>query len=240
MDKYNVSIEPFKIWFARWYHHQGDAIQRIDVKEMLFPCWKFDHAEGFKSATHDTVYNLERRVFDKNPTNYFHIHLPARIVQQLNAARGRLRTILHRQLFRTAVRDTYEGFTNKCKKNCEFSFNRALYKTGAWPLEDTWLRESPVVVLRELDRFEYINNEKCNTDHCTWCTRDFSKIVLVAKTEVLRHFDGLCIDCLESPTPTRSLERENCKMRDDDDDDDDEGGGGEMLRSGIHGKRDTV
>lgn len=80
-DKYNVSMKPLaEKWFAQWYEAQGDKISAFSPRELLYPCYKFNHAPGFYKASRDSVYNVAGHITEHNPTNLRDLHLPQRII----------------------------------------------------------------------------------------------------------------------------------------------------------------
>jgi len=81
-DKYNVSTEPFEAWFEKWYMAQGDTMNVMNKREMLYPCWKFNYALGFMNATKDCVMNLGGHITERNPTKHYELHLPQRIIRK--------------------------------------------------------------------------------------------------------------------------------------------------------------
>ena len=52
-DKYNLNIRELHEWFAEWY----EKMARTHLaRELLYPCWIFDHAKGFAAATKALAY----------------------------------------------------------------------------------------------------------------------------------------------------------------------------------------
>lgn len=80
-DKYNLDITHLKVWFEMWYKRQN--LQLIDLKELLFPPWRFDHARGFGFATKTLVYGEAGHIMESNPTNVLDHHLPPRVIRKL-------------------------------------------------------------------------------------------------------------------------------------------------------------
>ncbi|KAI4239994.1 MAG: hypothetical protein L6R40_005426 [Gallowayella cf. fulva] len=109
--KYGLDMRKLRVWFAAWYRKQLilrwydtflDSKSRAfpDPRCLLYPCWIFDHYQGFMKITHFCVYRYGGYLMDINPTRHRKLHLPPRDIQQLNAAKGRLRTIIHRDLYK--------------------------------------------------------------------------------------------------------------------------------------------
>ena len=66
-------------WFAKWYSAQRydkkDLIV-LDQRQLLFPCYRFDHAEGFTRATRFLAYNVRGNIHEANPIEHDELHLP--------------------------------------------------------------------------------------------------------------------------------------------------------------------
>jgi hypothetical protein len=82
-DQYNVSREKFETWFVKWYTEKGDAIDEISPREMLYPCWRFNHAPGFLEASRCCIYGVKGHIEEKNPTTHRGLHLPPRIIRKV-------------------------------------------------------------------------------------------------------------------------------------------------------------
>lgn len=109
----------------------------------------------------------------------------------MNAARGRLKTILHRELYES-VDILLEKVRCPLKKDILWEYFSALNKTKSWPLERYMARESISGLLHNLEYFEYNDphSERCNYPHCG-C--NFKRIVDNAIDETAQLFDGLCL-----------------------------------------------
>lgn len=112
-NKYFFDLSMLKPWFATWYEKHGvnqyyenwairdkHSTDLLDPRYLLYPCWIFDHAKGFMRATHFLCYNSVGHITERNPTIHYDLRLEGRVIQQLNAAKGRLRTVIHNELFR--------------------------------------------------------------------------------------------------------------------------------------------
>jgi hypothetical protein len=83
-DKYNVSLKPLaEKWFANWYATKGNKIKQISPRELLYPCWKFNHAAGFYKASGDCIYDVKGHITEHNPTEQWGLHLPQRVIREL-------------------------------------------------------------------------------------------------------------------------------------------------------------
>ena len=66
-------------WFVKWYSAKGYHKAILDVleqRQLLFPCYRFDHAEGFARATCFLAYHVRGHIQEVNPTDHDELHLP--------------------------------------------------------------------------------------------------------------------------------------------------------------------
>ena len=100
--KYDFNLNLLKPWFAEWYKkydieqcYQNWAfndnpslrIFRLNPRSLLYPCYIFDHAKGFKRATHFLSYNFVKHITEYNPTTHLHLRLPSRIIRKMSYRR---------------------------------------------------------------------------------------------------------------------------------------------------------
>lgn len=97
-DKYDLCILDLKEWFADWYDRKpiindddGDNKKLLEARQLLYPCYRFNHARGFAIATKYLAYNSTGHITESNPTNHKELHLPSRMIrkQLLPSARQR-------------------------------------------------------------------------------------------------------------------------------------------------------
>jgi hypothetical protein len=124
---------------------------------------------------------------------------------QLNAAKGRLRTILHRELFKP-IKAFYDEARCKCKMSTDFMYHQALYRTKAWPLDDSWTSNSPKVILDRLDDFSF----RLLDSRCSSCNQDYKLLVKNTKKKTQGHFHGLCLDCMDASKSETSNQDTDC------------------------------
>ena len=130
-------------------------------------------------------------------------HYISQLIEQINAAKGRLRTILHRGLFKP-VKELLKA-SCKCKEKTMFGFIEALDGTGVWPLDEVWHKKPVEEILDSLDAFSYDPAAK----HCRSCRKNYNFTVKSAVNMTRKYFDGLCLDCMDRSKP---------KTRDEDSD----------------------
>lgn len=84
--------------------------------------------------------------------------------------------------------------TCNCKEKTHYLYEKALRRTGVWPLERTWTKAKVNEILDKLGMFSY----QASADACRqFCQRNFEGIVRRAISDIRDHFDGLCLDCIE-------------------------------------------
>ena len=112
----------------------------------------------------------------------------------MNHARGRLKTRLHRGLWKEV------GFllarnhtTPTCAHWAETAgyYFAGLTKTGAYPLEMTFSYNSINELLQNLSSFNMQGGGGCNL-----CQADWMHEVNKACHQTVEHFQGLCLDCM--------------------------------------------
>lgn len=98
--KYRVGTSTLETWFADWYEQhdieqyyrnfrrKSETEELLDPKSLLYPCWRFDHAEGFRRASHFLVYNSTGHVTEWNPTENLHCRLEGRIICESSQSDG--------------------------------------------------------------------------------------------------------------------------------------------------------
>jgi hypothetical protein len=124
--------------------------------------------------------------------------------EQLNSAKGRLRNILHKELYSPIDRILMcHANSNRCERhpNVLYMYELALKGTGAWPLESKMTGNS---INRMLDMFEGIKvpgEGPAAGKRCRACNFNFKPIVQKAVSVTKKYFDGLCLDCMDASRP---------------------------------------
>ena len=110
----------------------------------------------------------------------------------MNAARGRLKSILHRQLYDCV--DELLGYAQcKFRKDVLWGYFTALNRTRSWPLERFAKRYS---IQQLLDNLEAFNYDDPHPKQPCWdysCGQDFTWVVTKAIEVTGSHFEGLCL-----------------------------------------------
>lgn len=56
-----------KAWFKSWYGKQGTKFTTLQCRQLIYPCYTFDHAEGFATATKHLAYNIMGHIQEDRP-----------------------------------------------------------------------------------------------------------------------------------------------------------------------------
>lgn len=80
-DKWDLEINNLEDWFAKWYGMQD--VKKLKPRELLYPCWRLDHAKGFATATRSLAYSNIGHITESNPTKHYQLHLPSRVIRKL-------------------------------------------------------------------------------------------------------------------------------------------------------------
>lgn len=115
-----------------------------------------------------------------------------RETEQLNAAKGRPKTILHRALY-TPIDQLLKLARCNCKAQVLFAYEQGLTNTGAWPLESGLLSNSIERILHFLADFPLPGAFIPQTCGARFCSFDFVEVVRNARMECKRYLDGLCL-----------------------------------------------
>ena len=98
-DKFHFNLSLLKPWFAEWYKKydieqcyrnwafnddRGHRTVQLNPRSLLYPCYIFDHAKGFKRATHFLSYHFVGHITEYNPTTHLDLRLPSRIIRKLS------------------------------------------------------------------------------------------------------------------------------------------------------------
>ncbi|KAK5164092.1 uncharacterized protein LTR77_010183 [Saxophila tyrrhenica] len=189
-----------KAWFSNWYGARNSGEFDFGTwQTLLFPTYTFDHAQGFAAATKYIAYHAVGHATEKKPPGFSHdhLHLPQRIIQQVNAAKGRLRTILHRGLYEPIESILRSTMCDEHPKSL-FFYELALTHTGAWPIESKFLNNNVDTMLRKLANFRDPPKRDAG---CLQCNDDFAGSVTEATRKTSDYFDGCCLDCMAQSKP---------------------------------------
>lgn len=225
-NKYQLDPKRLMGWFAQW-------IKWIDQetparwenwafnRQLLFPCYFFDHAEAFQHVSKRLVYNTPGHITEMAPTDspsFEPMHMPPIVMrklksltalrlngfnsktEQLNAARGRLRTILQRSLFEDANVAIDYAHCNCAARNI-FFYMRELHRIGVRPLDSEIHKNCVRDILDRLENFDddtITNSHPASAQICNACSRSWKRVVEYTRRQVKSYFDGLCLDCMQN------------------------------------------
>ncbi|KAL8810083.1 MAG: hypothetical protein Q9200_002861 [Gallowayella weberi] len=205
--KYCMDMTELSPWFAtcyerqdidRWYHDYLQEELRSTVPNprlLLQPCYTFDHAKGFLRITKFCAYQDVGHIEKVRVTRHYDLDLPPRVIQQLNAARGRLRTIVSRGLYIPAKSLLKASCT--CKEKTLFGYMKRLTDIDVWPFEEVAQKSSITTITNRLVKFSY----EPHPTACGGCQKEYSKIVDDTRAKTNEYFDGLYLDCLDDSKP---------------------------------------
>lgn len=124
------------------------------------------------------------------------------MAEQMNAARGRLRNLLHRYIFEE-VKHIVENSSCRCKERVTFYYLRELRRIEIWPMEEIAAQTSVNTMLSWANKFDErkmranISNAPNSMTLCAFCDRSWGAIVREAHGKISKYFDGLCLDCMD-------------------------------------------
>ncbi|KAK5111575.1 hypothetical protein LTR62_004871 [Meristemomyces frigidus] len=197
---FKTTNDVVKAWFDKWYLTLAQS-HHLDYKEhqaLLLPTYVFDNAQAFCAATRYVVYRATTTVTERRPIPFLEneaLALDPNIVSQLNAAKARIKTMLHRGLY-NPIDDLLKRARCRCKPHALYAYEQSLSYTGAWPLETSALNNSMEMVLRKLEHNFPVQPYRPQTCGSQFCTFDFRTVVDHAGVEARNYFDGLCLDCM--------------------------------------------
>lgn len=202
-----------KAWFEGWYEttSQNPTLRAEDYQyffqALMFPCHAFDFPKGWAATTKYLAYNVKGHISEERPPGFYrdHLRLPQHIIGALNAAKGRLRTILHRALY-DPIESTLERGVSPRTLMSLFAYETALSKTGAWPVEKKAPHFGIIALMTMLEAFETpepseLGRLGCREHDYKFTIADFGENVFDALKETGGYFDGLCLDCMSTSNP---------------------------------------
>ncbi|KAE8139057.1 hypothetical protein BDV38DRAFT_58309 [Aspergillus pseudotamarii] len=200
-DKYQFDRDELQEWFIRWFRNATAGGLHHDslANKLMLPCYAFDYAQGFQVLTRSLAYEEKGHIMEINPIENVRLHLPPRIIQQVNAAKGRLRNVLNRELF-AKINSLIENASCGCKDETVFNYLRELGRIKVQPMEEgSFSRVSIQCYLTRLRFFDHermlrgISKRRCFDCNFNWMVGVEKAIKVTAK-----YFDGLCLDCMKT------------------------------------------
>ncbi|ODH50745.1 hypothetical protein GX48_03061 [Paracoccidioides brasiliensis] len=203
--KYGFDRNDMAPWFVKWFYTKIDQIfsNIIHCRQMLFPCYYFNFANGFQVLTSSLVYEDTDNISENNPTPFHHVGLPAVVPKRLNAARQHFRKIIHKGLF-NHLETIVSSATCECKEQTVFNYLRELKRIKVWPLESTFQDTSVRDMVDRCINFDESNMSPggggTTRPSCIHCGHKWKALLVQIHYTVLSLFDGLCLDCMARAT----------------------------------------
>ncbi|KAI5202181.1 hypothetical protein E4T38_05708 [Aureobasidium subglaciale] len=185
-----IEFHNLDAWFTLWYKSVG---LRFDADVMMYPCFQFRHAEGFLRATKAMVYHYHH-IKERGNSKHNDLCLPPRVLQQVRAALGRVKTVLTNEIWFIIDKMLLSAFCG-CKERVLFAFQLALKKTEGFPIDRACQGDSIQNVIRKLQTFD--KHFKLPADCCRECRRNWFALVKGLCRVGMDYFDGLCLDCMD-------------------------------------------
>ena len=80
----DFDIDDLKPWFTEWMDQKDyKKLELHEMRELLYPCHEFDHAEGFAFLTMTLAYQMSGHITESNPTTHRAHHLGPNVVGKL-------------------------------------------------------------------------------------------------------------------------------------------------------------
>lgn len=193
---FDTYAEKAREWFNDWWNAQP-GIKHFTFREyeqLLLPCTTFDHAPGFAQTSKYLAYRSNGPIAEAQPGDFrpdpvAGIATHPAVMIQINAARSRLITVLHRALYAPINALLKENNCN-CAPFILYAYQRGLTDTGCWPLHPALDKMSVKAALEDLSRFVNMPMQTCHKDKCNL---DLLAIVEKAIKDLEGQFAGLCL-----------------------------------------------
>ncbi|PVH83318.1 hypothetical protein DL98DRAFT_585607 [Cadophora sp. DSE1049] len=193
----------YDIWFEKSFG-SGYRLDYDDLREYLFPSYVLNRYRQFAMVTRKLSYLGRGHIEERNPTYYRHLHVPARVIDQINAAKGSMRCRLNEALLDCARPMTF--CPKQCPKNAEAlrTYLDGVSSTRIWPFSN----QHRVAIQTTIDSPGLVNwTYKKVIGACNACDRHLRGYhVETARERTEDYWDGLCLDCMnKSKTKTGSV-----------------------------------
>lgn len=193
---FDTTAENAQNWFNSWYNHQPKVkhFNFRDYEQLLYPTLVFNHAIGFAHTTKYLAYRSNGIISEVQPEDFRadnadDIYTSPEVLVQLNAARDRLTTVLHRALYAPISKLLNDNSCN-CAPYLLYSYEKGLANTGCWPLHPALQKMSMKAVLEALSQFGQVPMHTCGKEKCSM---DLLGNVEKAIKDIEGQFAGLCI-----------------------------------------------
>ena len=114
--------------------------------------------------------------------------------EQLNGARGRVRTLLEKAVY-TPVTNLTDKATCPCRYRTSYEFLEELRELKLFPSLEVLAAKTPLnKIIDTLEKFDY--QPSGQADLCHYCGHDYNEMVERAIARYKAYFGGLCLDCI--------------------------------------------
>ncbi|KAI9651745.1 MAG: hypothetical protein M1831_000495 [Alyxoria varia] len=187
-------------WFGKWFASMKNGPLMNDSSfhaRLLYPAFRFDHAQAFQCATRYLTYNEVHAIEEQNPTDNETLHLPRRVTHSMRSGKGRIRNVCHRGLS-SPVKPFLSGMSCDCHTRTFFGYFQELYQRGIFPFEEEVIRNTMNELLQRMRNFDW----EPNAQDCSYCRRmSYRQHVEELADKVEKHYHGLCLDCMDRTLP---------------------------------------
>ncbi|KAH6716779.1 hypothetical protein BKA61DRAFT_671250 [Leptodontidium sp. MPI-SDFR-AT-0119] len=206
-QRWEFHLEKMQGWYDTWFGQSfgsGHSLDYDDLREHLFPSYALNRYRQFAMVTRKLSYLGRGHIEEHNPTHYRHLHVPARVIDQINAAKGSMRSRLNEALLDCARPKTF--CPQQCSKNAESlrTYLDGVSATRIWPFST----QHRVAIQTIIDSPGLVNWTYTKViGACITCERHLrGHHVTKAKERIEDYWNGLSLDCMNnSKTKTGSI-----------------------------------
>ncbi|PMD22011.1 hypothetical protein NA56DRAFT_748364 [Hyaloscypha hepaticicola] len=135
--KYFIHLQKLNKWFEiYWSRLDRKNLEMDDLGELIYLAYSeaFDHPKAFAYVTLKMAHTGDGHIEEHNPSRHRELHVPGRVIQQLNAAKGSMRKEILRAVFEPL--EPGQFCSTKCAvwEKSVVSYLDSLQKTGIWPI----------------------------------------------------------------------------------------------------------
>ncbi|TVY83648.1 hypothetical protein LSUE1_G002598 [Lachnellula suecica] len=180
--KYFFHLEKLDSWFkAYWRKMEKKSLKLEELKELMYPCWEFEHATAFAYVTKRLVLETAGHVEERNPTRFGNLHCNHRMIR------------------------LFEPLDTFCPNNCEVhekciaAYLEGVKRTGIWPLQHQQKKSNKSII----DSSGFVNWTCVVPDEaCFSCTYKLGgSHIRQTREDILEYWDGLCLNCMDVSNP---------------------------------------
>jgi hypothetical protein len=131
-------------------------------------------------------------------------------IDQLNAAKGRLRVLIHNDLS-SPISPLLVSHRGLCEHQDQvgMAYLRALKEIKVWPIEKSMRKGTADEIWTRLNQFQYTPA----VSGCDGCNINFKEHILVVQKSMSKFISGLCLDCVQLGATQEKHMVEECHRR---------------------------